>query len=151
MLLVEAARRAVADSLATGLTRTGEYVFSVSLRDAASATTSRDVTVRFYAGNMPPVIAEGHRYFKEGWMVLPQSTNTYGPLFITAFDLDGDPVTTRFSVVSQPPGANARFEGTKVSGLTVPGTYTFRFTASDPTQSVSRDFKQVVAPRREAR
>jgi O-glycosyl hydrolase len=145
------ARPAAADTQATGLTRPGEYVFTVAVRDTAGATASRDVTVRVYAGNQPPVIAEGHRYFKDGWMVQPQSTNTYGPLFISAFDLDGDPVTTRFSVVSQPPGGKAQFEGAKVSGLTVPGTYTFRFTASDPSQSVSRDFQQIVVPRREAR
>src|SRR6185436_19068282 len=94
-----------ADTQATGLTKAGEYVFSIVVRDAAGGSTSRNVTVRAFDGNQPPVIAEGHRYFKDGWMVSPRSTNTYGPLFISAFDLEGDPVTTQFSVVSQPPKA----------------------------------------------
>jgi O-glycosyl hydrolase len=139
------------ETQATGLTRAGEYVFTVVVRDSAGGSTSRDVTVRAYDGNQPPVIAEGHRFFKDGWMVQPGSTNTYGPLFISAFDLEGDPVTTSFSVVSQPPRADAKFKGANVSGMTVPGTYVFRFTASDGTRSVSREFKQVVVPRREAR
>jgi hypothetical protein len=53
-------------------------------------------------------------------------------------------VTTSFSVVSQPAGANATFNGSTVSGLTVAGNYTFRFTASDPTHTVFRDFVRTV-------
>jgi hypothetical protein len=140
-----------AETQATGLTRAGEYAFTVVVRDSAGGSTSRVATVRAYDGNQPPVIAEGHRFFKDGWMVQPRSTNTYGPLFISAFDLEGDPVTTGFSVVSQPPRADATFKGANVSGMTSPGTYVFRFTASDGTRSASREFKQVVVPRRESR
>jgi hypothetical protein len=46
--------------------------------------------------------------------------------------------------VSQPSGADARFTGTTVSGMTVPGTYTFRFTASDPSRTATRDFVRTV-------
>jgi hypothetical protein len=140
-----------AETQATGLTRAGEYEFTVVARDSAGGSTSRVVIVRAYEGNQAPVIAEGHRFFKDGWMVQPRSTNTYGPLFISAFDLEGDPVTTSFSVVSQPPRADARFKGANVSGMTVPGTYVFRFTASDGTRTASREFKQLVVPRRESR
>src|SRR4029453_3608277 len=90
---------------ATGLDKPGEYVFTVKVSDAAGASTSRNVTLRVYDGNPPPLIAEGHRFFKDGRMILPKSIITYGPLFISAFDLDGDPVKTQFSVVSQPPKA----------------------------------------------
>ena len=128
----------------TGLGVAGTYVFTVTIRDSAGNTVARDVTVRAYQGNQPPVIAEGHRYYKSEWILLPRTTATYGPLFISAFDLEGDPVSTSFSVVSQPAGANARFDGNNVSGLTVAGQYTFRFTASDPTHTVSRDFVRTV-------
>ena len=129
---------------ATGLSVAGTYVFTVTIRDTAGNAAARDVTVRAYAGNQPPVIAEGHRYYKQEWIIQPTSTATYGPLFITAIDLEGDPITTSFSVVSQPAGAQASFSGSTVSGMTAAGTYTFRFTASDPTQTVFRDFTRTV-------
>ena len=135
---------ASADTNATGLSVPGTYVFTVAIRDASGNTVNRDVTLRAYQGNQPPVIAEGHRYFKKEWILPPGTTATYGPLFISAFDLEGDPVSTSFSVVSQPAGANARFNGITVSGLTVAGNYTFRFTASDPTHTVTRDFVRTV-------
>ena len=130
---------------ASGLTVAGEYVFTVEVRDSAGASASRDIALAVYAGNQPPIIAEGNRYFKDGWIVLPQSTSVYGPGFISALDLEGDPVSTSFTVVSQPAGANATFSGQNVSGMTVAGTYTFRFTASDATHTVTRDFNQIVA------
>ena len=107
-------------------------------------SVSRDVFVRAYAGNQPPVIAEGHRFFKQGWLVLPESSQTFGPDFIDAFDLEGDPLTTAFSVLSQPPGANARFSGSTVTGMTTPGEYRFRFTASAGGHVVTRDFVRAV-------
>ena len=133
-----------ASTRASGLTVPGEYVFTVTVQDGAGQATSRDVIVRVYSGNQPPFFAEGYRYFRDERRILPHNSNVYGPLFIAALDREGDPVTTSFSVVSQPPGANAVFSGTSVSGLTVPGTYTFRFTASDPTNTVHRDFNQLV-------
>jgi O-glycosyl hydrolase len=129
---------------ATGLSAAGTYEFTVTVRDSAGNAASRNVVVRAHPGNQAPVIAEGHRFYKQEWIILPASTATYGPLFISAFDLEGDPVTTSFSVVSQPSGANARFEGVNVSGMTVPGTYTFRFTAGDPSRTVTRDFVRTV-------
>jgi hypothetical protein len=143
---VSLAAPAGAETQATGLTVPGEYVFAVTARDASGAETTREVVVRAYDGNQPPVIAEGHRYYRDGWLV-NRSTSTYGPLYISAFDLEGDPVSMSFSVVTQPQGARARFEGNRVSGLTRPGAYVFRFTARDPTHEVSREFTQVVADR----
>ena len=139
------------DATASGLTVPGTYVFTVTSHQRSwagggslSAPSSRDVTVRVYPGNQPPVIAEGHRFFKEEWLILPQSSQTYGPDFISAFDLEGDPVTTTFSVLRQPAGANAQFSGTTVTGLTVAGEYAFRFTASDGARTSTRDFVRLV-------
>jgi O-glycosyl hydrolase len=129
---------------ATGLSAAGTYEFTVTVRDSAGNAASRNVVVRAYQGNQAPVIAEGHRFYKQEWMFLPETTAIYGPLFISAFDLEGDPVTTSFSVVSQPSGANARFTGTTVSGMTVAGNYTFRFTASDSARTATRDFVRTV-------
>jgi len=135
-----------ANATASGLTAAGTYVFAVTIRDTAGHSVARDVTVRAYQGNQPPVIAEGHRYYKQEWLVPPESAMVFGPLFIRAIDIEGDPLTTSFSVVSQPSGGRASFSGNTVSGLTVPGQYTFRFTASDPTHTVTRDFvRRVVA------
>lgn len=133
-----------ATTRASGLTVEGEYVLTVTVSDAANQATTRDVIVRVYSGNQPPFFAEGYRYLKDERLILPRSSNTYGGLFISAMDREGDPVTTSFSVVSQPAGANAVFSGATVSGLTVPGIYTFRFAASDPTHTVYRDFNQLV-------
>lgn len=135
---------ASAETNATGLSLPGTYVFTVTIRDASGNAVARDVTIRAHQGNQPPVIAEGSRYYKKEWILLPQTSAVYGPGFISALDMEGDPVSTSFSVVSQPPGANARFNGSTVSGLTVAGNYTFRFTASDPTHTVSRDFVRTV-------
>jgi O-glycosyl hydrolase len=129
---------------ATGLSVAGTYVFTVTIRDATGNSVTRDVSIRAYQGNQAPIIVEGNRYYKKEWILLPRTTVTYGVLFISAFDLEGDPVTTSFSVVSQPAGASASFNGSTVSGLTVAGNYTFRFTASDPTHTVSRDFVRTV-------
>jgi hypothetical protein len=141
----------LSDAAASGLTVPGTYVFTVTshIRSWAgggslSAPSSRDVTVRVYPGNQPPVIAEGHRFFKEEWLILPESSQTYGTDFISAFDLEGEPVTTAFSVVRQPLGANARFNGATVSGMTVAGEYTFRFTVSDGTRTATREFTRLV-------
>ena len=134
-----------ANTGASGLTAEGEYVFTVVAGDSAGGSVSRDVTLRVYNGNQPPYFAEGSRDHKDQWIVLPESTSIYGPGFISALDMEGDPVTSSFSVVSQPAGANATFSGQNVSGMTVAGTYTFRFTASDPTHTVTRDFTQIVA------
>jgi O-glycosyl hydrolase len=133
-------------TVVTGVSVPGTYVFTVTIRDTAGNATARDVTVRAYQGNQPPVIEEGNRFYKQEWIVQPRSSAVYGPLFINAFDLEGDPVTTSLSVVQQPPGANATFSGTTVSGMTVAGDYTFRFTASDPTHTVFRDFTRRVVP-----
>lgn len=136
-------------AIATGLSVPGTYVFRVDMRSCCfhgAPGATRDVTLRVYAANQPPIIAEGHRFFKQGVVIAPVSSQTFGSDFIRAFDLEGDPLTTSFSVVSQPSGANVRFSGTTATGMNRVGAYAFRFTASDPTHTVTRDFVRQVVP-----
>ena len=138
------------DASVTGLTVPGTYEFRALFTEPFSPqgppSSTRTLRLRVYAGNQAPVITEGYRYYRDEWIVAPRSGQTYGADFISAGDIEGDPVTTSFSVVSQPQGANATFTGATVTGMTRPGDYVFRFTASDPGHTVTRDFvRRVVA------
>ena len=123
----------------------GTYEFSVRTGyEPFTNSARRTLKVRVFGANQAPVITEGYRYYRDEWLVRPKSSETYGPDFISAADIEGDPVTTSFSVISQPQGASAAFNGATVTGMTHGGEYTFRFTASDPTHTVTRTFTRYV-------
>jgi hypothetical protein len=129
------------------LTAAGTYEFQILMAQTLSQwgrVVARSLRVRVFNGNQAPVITEGYRYYRDEWLIAPEATATYGADFIAAGDIDGDPVTTSFSVVSQPSGANASFSGATVTGMTRAGEYVFRFTARDATHTVTRDFTRRV-------
>jgi hypothetical protein len=81
-------------------------------------------------------------------VTLPQTTTE---LRGGGMDLEGDPLTFRWSIVQQPPGADARLEvptegKCKLSNLTVAGDYVFRFEVSDPTHTVAQTLTVPVHP-----
>ena len=72
-------------------------------------------------------------------VILPQSATV---LRGGALDLEGDKLTFRWSVVSQPPVAAALLEtpnegSCRANHLTVPGDYVFQFEARDGTNTIS--------------
>jgi O-glycosyl hydrolase len=136
---------ASAATSASGMSVSGTYVFTGTVTDAAGPS-SRTVTVVRYAANQPPTIVKGARFFRTERVVQPASNFPCGPGLIFSFDLEGDAVTNVFSVVSQPAGASAAFAGTNAVGLTVPGAYVFRLTATAVGGSRSQDFGVTVVP-----
>jgi putative Ig domain-containing protein/K319-like protein/glycosyl hydrolase family 30 len=85
-----------------------------------------------YAGtNQPPTIEVWGA--NPGYLIVPTNTAT---LSVTANDPELGALTYRWSVLNQPPGANAVFvnsnsASTSVTGLTVAGTYVFNVDVGD--------------------
>jgi hypothetical protein len=92
-----------------------------------------------YAGtNEPPTIEVFDA--NPGFLVSPTNTTT---LTVTASDPQLYPLSYRWSVTNEPPGANAVFANsnaaiTVVSGLTVAGTYIFNVNVSDGVNTTSQ-------------
>jgi hypothetical protein len=130
----------------SGLTVPGCYVFTVTIRDGVNEV-KRDVRLNVYAGNQPPMLFDLHNRLPVQ-VVLPQSQTV---LRGGAMDLEGDKVTYRWSVVSQPPGSAIRLEtpnegSCRVSNITMPGDHVFKFEASDGTSTVSDNLTVPVYP-----
>jgi hypothetical protein len=144
------ARPQSATTEAEGLTVPGRYSFTVTIRDGANEV-KRDVRLHVYAGNQPPIPIDVHNRLPVQ-VTLPQSETV---LRGSALDLEGDRLTYRWSVVSQP-GATVRLEtpdegACRVSNLTVPGDYVFRFEASDGINAVAEQLTVPVYPAQSAR
>jgi hypothetical protein len=131
---------------AAGLTAPGQYVFTVTVSDGTHRV-SRDVVVNVYAGNQPPIINDLHNRIPVT-VTLPQD-NTL--LRGGGFDLEGDKLSFKWSVVRQPQGAEARLETPdaspcKLSNLKAPGDYVLRFEVSDATHTVAGTLTVAVYP-----
>jgi len=131
---------------ASGLTVPGCYVFTVTIRDGVNEV-KRDVRLNVYAGNQPPMLFDLHNRLPVQ-VILPQSQTV---LRGGAMDLEGDKLTYRWSVVSQPPGSAIRLEtpneaSCRVSNITVPGDHVFKFETSDGTTTVSDSLTVTVYP-----
>lgn len=136
-----------ARTLATGLTVAGEYLFSVAVSDRGQ-TVTRNVMTTVFPGNKPPVPVDVHNRIPV--MVILPTTGT--ELRAGAWDLEGDPLTFLWSIVSQPAGAVALLESPtkpkcKVSNMSMAGNYVFKFQVSDPTHTVSENLTVTVYPR----
>jgi hypothetical protein len=126
-----------ATTSATGLTSPGRYAFQVAVSDGHSRVV-RNVLVNVFAGNQPPVPIDVHSRLPVR-VTLPQDTFELRGF---ALDLEGDALTFRWSIVSQPPGATVRLESPGqaacgVSSITLPGDYVFRYEVSDGTNTVT--------------
>ncbi len=139
-----------ASARATGLTVAGTYAFDLSVRDATHVVR-RMVRLNVFAENQPPQIFDLHNRIPV-MVTLPQSQTH---LRAWPNDLEGDKLTTRWSIVRQPKGANVvlkrppRARGNiarLATGLTVAGEYVFRFHASDGTHDVHKDLTVPVYP-----
>jgi hypothetical protein len=135
-----------ATTSATGLTVTGEYVFTVAVSDSIS-TVTRTVVLHVYAENQPPFAFDVHNRLPVT-VTLPTS-NTQ--LRCAGVDLEGDPLTYRWSVLSRPAGAAAVLAtptaaACPVTGMTVAGDYVFQIELSDPAHTVSPKLTVTVYP-----
>ncbi|MGB2822803.1 MAG: hypothetical protein WBF17_17595 [Phycisphaerae bacterium] len=140
------ARPSSAVTRVTGLTRPGEYVFRVAVSDGAH-TVQRDVLIRSFEGNQPPVPTDVHNRIpvwvrvKDGGTLLRSG----------AWDVERDPLSFRWAVARQPDGAAAHLEtpdkaACKVTGMTRPGDYVFRLEISDPANKVAVEHTVPVYP-----
>ncbi len=135
-----------ASTSAAGLTVAGQYIFTVAASDPKNAVT-RHVLFNVHAENEPPVPLDVHNRIPVIVTLPASSTQLRGG----AWDLEGDPLAYRWSVLSQPPGekaslVNAATTNCTASNMSVAGDYIFRFEASDPTHTVSEELMVTVYP-----
>lgn len=131
--------------LASNLTVAGNYVFRVAVSDATH-TAYETLTVPVYPTNAAPVVSGITA--EPSALPLP-ATDGITQLSATVSEADGDIVSFWWSVVSKPTGSKPVFvtpamADTQVTGLTVQGTYMFRFTAVDRASVVTRDVSVLV-------
>ncbi len=137
---------ASASAVATGLTVPGDYVFTVTFSDPSHSVT-REARVTVFNRNQPPVPNDVHNR-NPVLVTLPQSSTT---LRAGSWDLENDPRTYQWSIVSQPPGAAASLAtpasaSCAASNMTVPGDYVFEVAVSDPTHTVTQQLTVPVYP-----
>jgi O-glycosyl hydrolase len=135
-----------AATAATGLTVAGAYVFTVAVSDSTH-TVVRDVMLNVHAGNEPPVAFDVHNRLPVT-VTLPASGTT---LRCASLDLENDPLTYRWSILSQPAGAAAFLAAPttaacQVTNLTVAGDYLFQLALSDPTHTTVEKLPVTVYP-----
>jgi hypothetical protein len=138
--------RGSATTPATGLTASGEYVFAVTIHDGVNSVT-RNVVLNVHADNEPLFPFDVHNRLPVT-MTLPINNTE---LRCAAIDLEGDPLTYRWSVLSQPAVAAALLASPAaaacpVTNMTVPGDYVFQVKLSDPSHTVAEKLIVTVDP-----
>ncbi|MDF3129643.1 hypothetical protein P0Y35_10600 [Kiritimatiellaeota bacterium B1221] len=135
-----------ATCVVSGLTVAGDYTFGVAVSDGSN-TTTREVRMEVFAGNPAPKIHDMQN--RQPVRVTLPDTETQ--LRSSVWNVDGDPLTYQWSVVSQPAGANAQFDAptsdrTQLTDLTVAGEYVVRVSVSDGTSTVHNELTVPVYP-----
>ena len=135
-----------ASCTATGLIVAGNYLFQVSVSDGADMVTRR-LPLQVFSGNQPPELLDVHNRLPVT-VTLPTQ---YTTLRCGGRDLEGDPLTYQWSIVSQPAGASALLlsptnPACVATNLTPAGDYVFRIELRDPTHAVSNDLRVTVYP-----
>jgi len=118
----------------------------VAVSDGTS-TVRRQVLLNVLEGNQPPVLDDVHSRLPVV-LTLPDSTVE---LRGGAMDLEGDKVSFRWSLVSEPAGSAVRLESPgeakcKVTSITKPGSLVLKLEASDGTSTVAEELTVPVHP-----
>jgi len=135
-----------AQTQATGLSAPGDYAFNCAISDPTH-TINRTVRLTVFSDNQPPVPIDVHNRIPV-MVILPNSSTQ---LRAGGWDLEGDPLTFRWNIISQPPGASAVLSTPTaarcdLSNLKVAGDYALRFDVSDPSHTVSANLTVPVYP-----
>lgn len=117
---------------ATNMDVAGDYVFRITISDGTS-TVTRDHIVTVYPLNAQPSVTASSDVSS---ITLPVSSLN---LTSTSSDPDGDPLTHWWRTTSKPAGARPVFAtpgqaDTAVSGLIIPGSYTFEHIVADESK-----------------
>ncbi|VGO15085.1 hypothetical protein PDESU_03665 [Pontiella desulfatans] len=120
----------------TGMTVAGEYVFRLEASDGIS-TDAEEFMVTVHPENAAPIISSATA--DTNVLTLPEDSVTLSA--VTA-DANSDPIAHWWRTVSAPPGSWPVFADqdepvTDVSGLIVPGSYSFKLTVADETDVVN--------------
>ena len=131
---------------ADGLALPGDYIFAATVSDGTHEVT-REVLVKVFEGNQPPVLTDVHNRIPV-WVTVREGGTL---LRAAAWDIEGDKVSFRWSVLTQPEGAQVSLETPddvkcQVRLMTVPGDYVFRVEGSDGAHTVSQDLTVPVYP-----
>ncbi|NQT53338.1 hypothetical protein HQ576_14870 [bacterium] len=137
---------ASATTAATGLSVPGLYGFAATVSDGVNEI-AREVLLNVFEGNQPPRLLDVHNRIPV-LVTLPHD-NTL--LIGGAFDLDGDRLSFRWSVVRQPDGSAAKLETPtqqkcRLTNITVAGDIIVRFEVSDGHHTVAEDLTVPVYP-----
>jgi len=105
------------------------------------------VLIKVFEGNQPPVLTDVHNRIPV-WVTVRDAGTL---LRAAAWDIEGDKVSLRWSVLTQPEGAQVSLETPddvkcQVRLMTVPGDYVFRVEGSDGAHTVSQDLTVPVYP-----
>jgi hypothetical protein len=136
----------ISNPAVSGLTVAGDYVFGIQFSDGTNSST-KQVTVQVFPGNQPPVLSVLQSRVPV-LVTLPVDTTTLKGF---AYDPEADLLTYQYSIVSQPPGANAILAtptatNTVAKNLTIAGDYVFNYAVSDPSHTVDRNITITVYP-----
>jgi len=144
-------RAAIADPKAattqvSGLTVPGRYAFDVAVSDGSSAVV-RTVFLNVFQGNQPPMLFDVHNRIPV-IVTLPQSTTM---LRGGAFDLEGDKLAFRWSVVRQPEGSAVKLDTPdqpkcNLTNITAAGDIVLRLSATDGHHTVAQELTVPVYP-----
>jgi len=118
----------------------------VTARDQTNVDERR-VQLTVHATNEPPFVENLHNRIPTVVTLPTSNTSLRG----CGLDLEGDPVTVRWTVVSQPSGAAAQLSSPtsapcEVTNMTVVGDYVFKLKVSDPTHGTSKNHTVTVHP-----
>ncbi len=130
----------------TNITVPGDHVFRFEVRDGHH-TVAEELTVPVYPANAAPVIESIEA--RPATFTLPAAATA---LSARTRDPDGDVISHWWRVVQKPAAARPLFarqggRETKVTGLTVPGTYRFALSVVDSTKVARRTVTVVVRPK----
>jgi len=150
----------IAKTNVTGLTDSGTYVFNVDVSDGVNTVSRKSYLIEYGSNQAPALGATGFRLAAPYGVVLANPQKGFdttmhtsmaepcdsGYLQANVYDLENDALKGLWTIVSQPAGGKAYVDTTAyyyasfrtiVHDMSVPGTYVFKITVSDPTHTIS--------------